>query len=111
MFISTDQPKFIVHPKGVDRREGEEVTLSCEAIGNPEPTISWNQNGAPLNTGIKLSDDQKQLTIEKLRKEDSGEYRCVAFNSLGIATSNPATVNVQCKKLHSSTKRYILFLF
>jgi len=77
------------------------VTLSCNATGNPEPTISWNRDGSPVDTSgrINFSDDKKQLTITNVSRTDSGEYRCVASNSLGNATSNAATLDVQCKYL------------
>ena len=82
--------------------EGTDVTLSCnKADGQPEPTISWTMNGSPLHTSvnsrISLSDDKKQLTVTNVHRTDSGEYRCVANNSLGNATSNASTLSVQCK--------------
>jgi len=77
------------------------VTLSCNATGNPAPTISWFINGFSIDTGnnnsrIGFSGNQKQLTITNLRRTDSGKYRCTANNSLGNATSDVATLDVQC---------------
>ena len=95
----TDLPEITVHPEAQTKTEGENVTLSCNVAGNPAPTISWTRNGSPLNTTgrINFSDGKKQLTITNVNRTDSGEYRCVARNSLGNATSNVATLNVQCK--------------
>ena len=75
------------------------MTLSCNVDGQPEPTISWTKDGSAIsnNSRISLSDDNKQLNIAKVNVTDSGEYRCVATNSLGNATSNATTLNVQCK--------------
>ena len=79
------------------------MTLSCDADGNPAPTFSWNKDGSPVNTtanpSITLSGDKKNLTITNVEKGDSGSrYKCVASNSVGqAATSNTATLNVQCK--------------
>ena len=78
------------------------MTLSCNADGNPVPTISWTRDGSPINaTGsnyrISFSEDKKQLTIANVSRTDSGEYRCVASNKLGNDTSNAATLDVQCK--------------
>ena len=74
------------------------MTLSCNATGNPAPTISWTKNGSPIsNHRISLPPDKKQLTITNVNRTDSGEYRCVASNSLGSDTSSAATVNVLCK--------------
>ena len=75
------------------------MTLSCDATGNPVPTISWTKDGSPIGSSyrISLSADNKQLTIMNLNRTDSEEYQCVADNSLGNDTSNVATLNVQCK--------------
>ena len=78
--------------------EGENITLSCNATGNPEPSISWVKNGFPINSNsrISFSQDNKQLTITNISRTDSGEYQCAARNRVGNDTSN-STVNVLCK--------------
>ena len=75
------------------------MTLSCNATGNPAPKISWIIGGSPVssNSGISFSADNKQLTITNVSRTDSGEYRCVASNSLGNDTTSPAKLDVQCK--------------
>ena len=95
----TDQPEIAVHPQNKTRIEGDNVTLSCNVDGNPVPKISWTRDGSPVNRSgtISISDDKKQLTITNVNRTESGEYRCVAENVVGNATSNAATLNVQCK--------------
>ena len=75
------------------------MTLSCNAIGNPEPSITWTKDGSAIisNSRISLLADKKQLTIKSVDRTDSGEYQCVASNSLGNDTSSAASVNVLCK--------------
>ena len=75
------------------------MTLSCNATGNPVPTISWTRDGSPLNASgrISFSDDKKRLTITNVKRTDSGEYQCVAENRVGSDTSKSASLNVQCK--------------
>ena len=77
------------------------MTLSCNATGNPKPTLSWTRNGflinASGNSRISFLLEKTQLTITNVSRTDSGEYRCVAGNNLGNYTSNPATLDVQCK--------------
>ena len=78
------------------------MTLFCNAPGNPAPKISWFINGFSLdpsinNSRISFSGDQKHLTITNVSRIDSGKYRCTANNSLGNATADVATLNVQCK--------------
>ena len=78
------------------------MTLSCNASGNPAPAISWTRDGSLVNTSgnftrISFSHDKKQLTITDVSRTDSGEYRCVAKNSVGHDTSSAAILDVQCK--------------
>jgi len=97
----TDPPDIAFDPQTRAVTEGNSVTLSCNVSGNPEPSISWTTNGFQVNTTINFrisfSADKKQLTITNAKRTDNGNYRCVANNSLGIATSDAATVDVQCK--------------
>ena len=76
------------------------MTLSCDAGGNPTPTFSWTIGGAAVNTTanprISVSSDNKQLTITKVNRSDSEQYRCVANNSIGDAVTS-VTLDVQCE--------------
>ena len=73
------------------------MTLCCNATGNPVPTISWTKDGSPVNSINSFLTDNKRLTITNVSRTDSGEYQCVANNSLGNDISNAATLNIQCK--------------
>ena len=97
--VFTEKPSITTHPEGDTVTEGDYVTLSCNATGNPAPNISWTRKGSPLNAGgrISFSDGEMQLTITNVHRTDSGEYQCVATNRVGKDTSNAATLNVQCK--------------
>lgn len=58
----------------------------CEASGVPEPQIKWIHNGlpieqAPFNARRKVM--QNKIVIERLVKNDTGNYGCNATNSLG----------------------------
>lgn len=39
--------------------------------------------------------DYGALKIHNIRKEDAGQYRCVAKNSFGLSISKPVTIEVQ----------------
>ena len=98
-YCVADQPKIDAHPQNTTKAEGDNVTLSCNATGNPVLAISWTRNGSLLITSgrISFSDDNKQLTITSVDRTDGGEYQCVAKNNVGRDTSNAATLNVKCK--------------
>ena len=99
LFPITDKPEITAHPQNITKTEGENVTLSCNATGNPAPKISWIKDRYHVtnNSEISFAADNKQLTITNVRRTDSGEYRCVASNSLGNDTTSPAKLDVQCK--------------
>ena len=92
-------------------RVGDNVTLFCNATGNPEPSISWTIDGLTVNTTLHpriiLTSDNKQLTVRNVsRTVFSHEYRCQANNSVGTITSDAASLNVQCE--YDSLIRYSL---
>ena len=98
-FPLIDIPRITAHPQNVTKKEGDNATFICNAMGNPVPKISWNKRGSPLsnNSGVGLSANNIHLTIKNVKRVDGGEYRCLATNSLGNETSNPAYLGVQCK--------------
>ena len=102
----TDGPEFFTHPQSETKKEGENTSLSCNATGNPKPTISWYKDDTKINAGadsrVSISEDDTQLTITNVSRNDDGQYTCVASNSLGNSTSNSATLTVQCKYLACS---------
>ena len=80
---------------------GNSTNFYCVVSGDPAPTISWTKGGFSINQSnnsrISFSENKELLTITNLNRQDSGEYQCVANNSLGTGSSNVATLNVLCK--------------
>ena len=81
--------------------QGSSVTFSSDANGIPEPTFSWTKNRSAVTADnrISFSADNKQLSLKNVNRTDSGEYVCVATNSVRTAYSNAATLTVHCKKI------------
>ena len=81
--------------------QGSSVTFSCDANGVPEPTFSWSKDGSAVTADnrISLSADNKQLSLTNVNRTDSGEYRCVAANSVGTVSSNASTLTLQGKDI------------
>ncbi|KRZ30000.1 Protein sidekick -like protein [Trichinella pseudospiralis] len=72
---------------------GQDVTLSCDALGWPKPTVQWYFNGIEVNgtnTGSGL------LLLPKVEIKDAGWYTCVANNQYGV-TDGRLYLNVQGK--------------
>ena len=86
------------------------MTLSCNTTGNPSPILSWTKDGVSIgdNKGVIFSGDNETLSITNVNRTDSGNYRCVASNSLGDETSNAAKVDILCK---SSLYSFLLMRF
>ena len=100
LFIVRVAPQITTQPQAGSVIEGDNVTLSCNASGNPEPTISWTRDGSLVSSGdqrISFEAGNRQLTITNVNRADSGEYLCVADNSERNDTSNATTLDVQCK--------------
>ena len=100
MFLIIVAPLITTQPRGGPVTEGDNVTLSCNASGNPVPTITWTRNGSVLISSvprISFRAESRELTITTIDTADSGEYQCVANNSVGNDTSDAATIDVQCK--------------
>uniref|UniRef100_A0A8C4GSN7 receptor protein-tyrosine kinase n=1 Tax=Dicentrarchus labrax TaxID=13489 RepID=A0A8C4GSN7_DICLA len=65
------------------------ITLHCDAVGMPHPTVVWTKNNHTVveGSGVILSQHNHILTIQRVKKEDSGLYTCTACNSRGCDAS------------------------
>ena len=76
--------------------EGDNITLTCNASGKPQPVITWTKLGSPEVLSKKSS-----LTIVNVSRpgtpDNMIQYQCTASN--GVETPATATVNVtvQCE--------------
>ncbi|XP_048022087.1 neuregulin 2a isoform X7 [Megalobrama amblycephala] len=78
--------------------EGSRLIVKCEASGNPTPEYKWYKDGAELRKSkeirIRNSKKNSKVQIGSAKLEDSGNYTCVAENSLG-KENGTSTVHVQ----------------
>ena len=95
----SDRPEITKHPQNVTVTERNNVTLTCNATGNPEPQFSWFKDTdlVEYNKRIYLSANNSLLTITDVNRNDSGGYLCVAHNEVGNDTSIIVILDVQCK--------------
>uniref|UniRef100_A0A3B4A5J8 receptor protein-tyrosine kinase n=1 Tax=Periophthalmus magnuspinnatus TaxID=409849 RepID=A0A3B4A5J8_9GOBI len=77
------------------------VTFICDTAGTPKPTVIWTKNNHTVaeGSGVILSQDNNILTIQRVKKEDSGLYTCTTCNSRGcdIAQAFLSTEGVEEK--------------
>ncbi|XP_049650842.1 muscle, skeletal receptor tyrosine-protein kinase isoform X2 [Accipiter gentilis] len=90
------RPKITRPPINVEIIEGLKAVLPCTTMGNPKPSVSWIKGETVVKENARIAIlDSGNLRIHNVQREDAGQYRCVAKNSLGTAYSKPATVVVE----------------
>jgi len=92
-------PKIIQSgPSDMVVREGENVTLACDANGYPPPHIVWRREDGDdiVIQGKKVNIiERAQLRLEKISRLNMGDYLCVASNGIPPSASNRFSVRVQ----------------
>ena len=89
--------------------EGDDASFSCQATGEPAPSISWYFNGVLLNnetnvdkyditeiseTLVNTTTISSTLTIMSVQSSDVGTYTCNVTNAISTDTSSGVlTVN------------------
>ncbi|XP_067451121.1 neural cell adhesion molecule 1b isoform X7 [Thunnus thynnus] len=70
----------------------EQVTLTCEASGDPTPTINWSYDGRVFTEGEQSQDGNvvvrsdarvSSLTLKDVKYTDAGQYLCSARSAIG----------------------------
>ena len=72
--------------------EGSNVTLHCNATGNPPPNITWIWQ----DTGDVLGSSE-QLTLTAVNPNQAGTYQCQAWNGIGNNSTRTCSLDVLCK--------------
>ncbi|XP_072877937.1 muscle, skeletal receptor tyrosine-protein kinase isoform X2 [Chlorocebus sabaeus] len=90
------KPKITRPPINVKIIEGLKAVLPCTTMGNPKPSVSWIKGDSPLRENSRTAVlESGSLRIHNVQKEDAGQYRCVAKNSLGTAYSKVVKLEVE----------------
>ncbi|XP_069772736.1 hemicentin-1-like [Narcine bancroftii] len=76
--------------KKIHIKEGESMNLTCLATGKPKPSITWLKDGHMLNgsTGYRVSSDGSTIKILDASLLNTGQYTCLATNSIGKKSKN-----------------------
>ena len=82
-------PAISAQPQTQTTDEGQSVTFSVTASGDPAPTFQWRKDGAEV-TGATSS----TFSISSVATNDAGSYTVVISNASGNVTSASATLTV-----------------
>ena len=92
-------PKPKITSNNSNPLEGEDsVALMCDPkIENT--SYLWRRNGQSLSEGdrLKLSEDNRTLTLLSVVRNDTGAYECETRNPVSISRSDPFTLNITCE--------------
>ncbi|XP_023679444.1 vascular endothelial growth factor receptor 2 isoform X2 [Paramormyrops kingsleyae] len=82
--------KIMVGPSEQRVNASDTASLTCQVTGTPMPTIVWTKNNQTLvqGSGVILTQGNQTLTIQRVKKEDSGLYTCTACNAQGCDASH-----------------------
>uniref|UniRef100_A0A4W6G342 Neural cell adhesion molecule 1b n=1 Tax=Lates calcarifer TaxID=8187 RepID=A0A4W6G342_LATCA len=93
----------------------EQVTLTCEASGDPTPTISWSygervftEGEQSLDGNVVVRSDARvsSLTLKYVKYTDAGQYLCTARSAIG-EDDQPAYLEVRyAPKIHGAVAVY-----
>lgn len=94
------QPRFIIKPFSTSCAEGQTATFHCRVIAASAPIVTWYKDSKELKQSAKYmkkyNGNDYELTINRVKAEDRGEYVVRAQNSYG-AKEEVVFLTVQSK--------------
>jgi len=89
-------PSIVTQPLNQQVQVGRSATLTVVVAGSPTPKVRWQSKGRTASTWSDLAGKSgSSLTVTGTAALDGTQYRAVATNAYGSATSDAATLRVQ----------------
>ncbi|NXN81731.1 OBSL1 protein, partial [Bombycilla garrulus] len=80
-------PRFLAYPRAFTVQSGTNVVLSCQIMGDPQPSILWEKDKNTIEPSGRFHMESKgdlySLLVSCATPKDSGLYICKAKNSVG----------------------------
>ena len=112
--VVVELPRFTISPPAkLNVFVYQDITVPCQATGDPKPTITWKKENGQLPSGRSKISLDGTLEIWNAKEEDSGRYTCVAsLNEIFAKATLTMELTVAGKKLPTFTvfKQDTLFL-
>ena len=102
--VVVELPQFTVSPPSLLKvSANHNVTVPCEATGDPQPTITWTKQNGQLPLGRSKVGVDGTLEIWNPKEEDSGIFICMASS----AEVFKASVSVMKLTVHVRGNKYL----
>ena len=96
--VVVELPRFTVSPLATLKvNQPKNITVPCQATGDPQPTVTWVKENGPLPVGRSTVSSDGTLQIWNTKLEDSGTYTCRATSNEVI---KEATHRAECSDIH-----------
>lgn len=94
-------PILMTSPEDLRGHTGGKVIIPCQAVGDPEPTITWMFNEKEITfdenseSTVYTQLPSGSLRIESFSADHMGDYQCKALNMMGETVSRPARMTME----------------
>ncbi|XP_016159468.1 PREDICTED: protein turtle homolog A [Ficedula albicollis] len=80
-------PTFLETPPAfVEVRDQAALSLTCRAVGNPQPVVTWKRSDLPVQSGDAVQVRNGTLSIAAVERASAGAYTCHASSKEGTVT-------------------------
>lgn len=102
-----DPPREPLVNDSMTVQEGTTLDLHCSTQGSPPPTLTWLKDGELV--GTITADERSVLNIIEITPQGDGQYRCLAENEHGRASSS-LNITVECECLRRRALKICAFI-
>ena len=94
--VVVELPQFTVSPPSLLKVfTNHNITVPCEATGDPQPTVTWTKQNDKLPLGRSKVGADGTLTIWHSKEEDSGIFTCAASSAVFKASVSVMKLTVR----------------
>ncbi|KAL9964722.1 hypothetical protein ACROYT_G028402 [Oculina patagonica] len=86
---------------------GQTYNLTCNAAGDPHPSITWTKDGVPAN---QFNVPGYLLQLVNVQRKDAGSYKCTASNGYGDDATSVSIVGIECNSSDCEAKKVAIRL-